>query len=84
MKVPRSPTLSPVIVVSAILLLCEAFIRDIVGIITPFLALPFVGLLALVARITVILARAHAWRHRKEGAGTFAPLATCLLTELIA
>lgn len=62
-------------IISGILLLsCQAFEWDIVDLITPFLLLPLQGLLFFFAFICAIVAIVHIFRHKDQGAFTYAPI----------
>ena len=56
------------------LLLALAFQWNLVDVLTPFLILPLLGLAWLLVLIAVVLATAHGYRHRTQGARALGPL----------
>jgi hypothetical protein len=79
-----SKTLYFSIASSLSLLMSLAFQWNIIDALTPFLGGPLLGLAWLLVMISVVVASAHAYRHRIKGAYAFAPLIVSTGTLLVA
>lgn len=66
------------------LLLALAFQWNLVDVLTPFLILPLLGLAWLLVLIAVVLATAHGYRHRTQGARALVPLVVAFSALVLA